>query len=89
VTALSSLLLGKAVSPTIAMTGEVSLRGGVMPIGGLPEKLMAAQRSGIKTVLIPQENVQDLEDVSDEVKQELEIIPVDRVEEVLEKTGLL
>jgi ATP-dependent Lon protease len=89
VTALSSLLLGKAVSPTIAMTGEVSLRGGVMPIGGLPEKLMAAQRSGIKTVLIPQENVQDLEDVSDEVKQELEIIPVDRVEKVLKKTGIL
>lgn len=70
------------------MTGEVSLRGGVMPIGGLPEKLMAAQRAGIRTVFIPYENREDLEDVADEVKEDLTIIPVKRVEEVLQKTGL-
>ena len=60
---------GRPVNPKIAMTGEVSLRGGVMPIGGLPEKLMAAQRAGITKVLIPQENVEDLEDVAEEVKR--------------------
>ena len=71
------------------MTGEVSLRGGVMPIGGLPEKLMAAQRAGIKTVFIPYDNREDLEDVAEEVKAELHIIPVKRVEEVLKQTGLI
>lgn len=89
VTALTSMLLNKGISPEFAMTGEVSLRGGVMPIGGLPEKLMAAQRAGIKAVFIPYDNREDLEDVAEEVKAELHIIPVKRVEEVLEKTGLL
>ncbi|OUP84625.1 endopeptidase La [Lachnoclostridium sp. An169] len=84
-TALASLVTGKAVSPEYAMTGEVSLRGGVMPIGGLPEKLMAAQRAGITKVLIPADNVEDLEDVADEVKEKLEIIPVKKVTEVLKK----
>ena len=87
-TALTSLLLNKAVSPTIAMTGEVSLRGNVMPIGGLPEKLMAAVRAGIKTVCIPKENVEDLEDVAEEVKSKLTIIPVHTVEEVWKVTKL-
>ena len=82
-TALASLLTGKKVSPEYAMTGEVSLRGGVMPIGGLPEKLMAAQRAGITKVLIPADNEQDLDDVADEVKNKLEIIPVKKVTEVL------
>ena len=68
------------------MTGEVSLRGGVMPIGGLPEKLMAAQRAGIKRVFIPKENVEDLEDVADEVKEKLTIIPVKEVTEILKET---
>ena len=71
------------------MTGEVSLRGGVMPIGGLPEKLMAAQRAGIRTVFIPYENREDLEDVAGEVKEDLMIIPVKRIEEVLQKTNLI
>ncbi|WP_294785656.1 endopeptidase La [uncultured Eubacterium sp.] len=88
VTALTSMLLEKSISPEIAMTGEVSLRGGVMPIGGLPEKLMAAQRAGIKTVFIPYDNREELEDVAEEVKAELNIIPVKRVEEVLKETGL-
>lgn len=65
------------------MTGEVSLRGGVMPIGGLPEKLMAAQRAGIKKVLIPAENERDLEEVAEEVKEKLEIVPVETVEQVM------
>lgn len=82
-TALASLLTGKKVRPEYAMTGEVSLRGGVMPIGGLPEKLMAAQRAGITKVLIPADNEQDLDDVADEVKNKLEIIPVKKVTEVL------
>ncbi|BCN29313.1 endopeptidase La [Anaeromicropila herbilytica] len=83
VTALSSLVKGKAVNPEYAMTGEVSLRGQVMPIGGLPEKLMAAQRAGVKKVFIPFENVDDLEDVADEVKEKLEILPVKKVTDVL------
>ena len=67
------------------MTGEVSLRGGVMPIGGLPEKLMAAQRAGITKVFIPYDNQDDLEDVADEVKEKLEIIPVKKVTDVLKR----
>ena len=89
VTALTSMLKEKGISPEYAMTGEVSLRGGVMPIGGLPEKLMAAQRAGIRTVFIPYENREDLEDVADEVKEDLTIIPVKRIEEVLQKTNLI
>lgn len=85
VTALSSLVTGKPAPSEIAMTGEVSLRGGVMPIGGLPEKLMAAQRAGVKHVFIPYENVDDLEDVAEEVKEKLEITPVKTVQEVLDK----
>ena len=65
------------------MTGQVSLRGGVMPIGGLPEKLMAAQRAGIKKVLIPAENERDLEEVAEEVKEKLEIVPVETVDQVM------
>lgn len=83
VTALSSLVTGKKVPVDVAMTGEVSLRGFVMPIGGLPEKLMAAVRAGVKRVFIPHDNVQDLEDVPVEVKEKLEIIPVKKVKEVL------
>ena len=85
-TALASLVTGRAVDTDIAMTGEVSLRGGVMPIGGLPEKLMAAQRAGIKRVFIPKENMEDLEDVADEVKEKLTIIPVKEVTEILRET---
>ena len=85
VTALVSLFTGRAVPPKIAMTGEVSLRGNILPIGGLPEKLMAAVRAGVKTVFIPEKNVEDLEDVADEVKKELEIIPAKKVTDVLNK----
>ena len=82
-TALASLINNIPVSPEYAMTGEVSLRGNVMAIGGLPEKLMAAARAGIKKVFIPEENEDDLKEVAKEVLDELEIIPVKRVEDVL------
>ena len=88
-TAIASLVTGKPVSPKIAMTGEVSLRGVVTAIGGLPEKLLAAQRSGVTTVLIPRENLEDLTDVSREVLDAVEILPVEEVSEVLAKTGIL
>jgi ATP-dependent Lon protease len=84
-TALYSLVKGTAVDPTIAMTGEVSLDGRIMPIGGLPEKLMAAVRSGVKTVFIPADNTEDLEDVPEEIREQLVIHPVERVEQVLKQ----
>ncbi len=88
-TALASLFCGVDVSPAVAMTGEVSLQGSVNPIGGLPEKLMAAQRAGVKKVFIPKDNVDDLKDVAQEVKDKLEIVPVETVEEVLSGLSLL
>ncbi|SFK47253.1 ATP-dependent Lon protease [Lachnospiraceae bacterium KH1T2] len=87
-TAIASLITGRPVSPEIAMTGEISLQGNSMPIGGLPEKLMAAVRADIKKVLIPSENIDDLEDVSDEIKSQLEIIPVKNINEILQITGI-
>ena len=88
-TALSSLINGVAVPPTVAMTGEVSLQGGVNPIGGLPETLMAAQRTGVKKVFIPKDNVDDLKDVAQEVRDVLEIIPVDDAADVLKALGIM
>jgi len=83
VTAIVSVLTGIAVRRDIAMTGEVTLRGRVLPIGGLKEKLLAALRAGITTVLIPAENEKDLVDLPANVKRDLEIIPVSNVEDVL------
>src|SRR3569623_133439 len=83
VTAIISTLTGIAVRRDVAMTGEVTLRGRVLPIGGLKEKLLAALRGGITTVLIPQENEKDLAEIPANVKEGLEIIPVDHVDEVL------
>ncbi|MCP4209373.1 MAG: endopeptidase La [Shimia sp.] len=83
VTSIVSVLTGIPVRNDIAMTGEVSLRGNAMPIGGLKEKLLAALRGGIKTVLIPEENEKDLAEIPDNVKNGLEIIPVKHVSEVL------
>ncbi|WP_199857873.1 endopeptidase La [Erythrobacter sp. EC-HK427] len=84
VTSIVSTLTGVTVRPDVAMTGEVTLRGRVLPIGGLKEKLLAALRGGIKTVLIPEENTKDLAEIPDNVKQGLEIIPVAHVDQVLE-----
>ncbi|MFN8692793.1 MAG: endopeptidase La [Holosporales bacterium] len=82
-TSIVSLLTGIPVRRDIAMTGEITLRGRVLPIGGLKEKLLAALRGGIKTVLIPEENAKDLADVPDSVKKSLEIIPVKHADQVL------
>ncbi len=88
-TAIASLVTGIPVPPNIAMTGEVSLEGVVSAIGGLPEKLMAAERAGVQKVFIPKENIDDLRDVAAEVRDRLEIIPVESIEEVLTALGIL
>lgn len=82
-TALVSSLTGNPVRSDVAMTGEITLRGEVLPIGGLKEKLLAARRGGIKTVVIPKENERDLEDIPDNVKEEIDIHPVRWIDEVL------
>ncbi len=84
-TAITSVLTGIPVRCDVAMTGEITLRGEVLPIGGLKEKLLAAHRGGIKVVLIPQENVKDLAEIPDEVKGAIEIVPVRWFDEVLER----
>jgi ATP-dependent Lon protease len=83
-TSIVSVLTKIPVRSAVAMTGEITLRGRVLPIGGLKEKLLAAHRGGIKTVIIPKENEKDLEDIPDNVKRGLEIIPASTVDEVLE-----
>ena len=83
VTAIVSVMTGIPVRRDVAMTGEITLRGRVLPIGGLKEKLLAASRGGIKTVLIPEENAKDLVEISENIKKGLEIIPVSRMDEVL------
>ncbi|MBT3427770.1 MAG: endopeptidase La [Gammaproteobacteria bacterium] len=83
-TAIVSVLTGIAARAEVAMTGEITLRGQVLPIGGLKEKLLAAHRGGIKVVMIPDENKRDLKDIPDNIKGELEIIPVKWIDEVLE-----
>ncbi|TAK50009.1 MAG: endopeptidase La [Xanthobacteraceae bacterium] len=83
VTAIVSVMTGIPIRHDIAMTGEITLRGRVLPIGGLKEKLLAAARGGIKTVFIPEENAKDLTEISDAIKGGLEIIPVSRMDEVL------
>jgi ATP-dependent Lon protease len=83
-TAMVSTLTGIPVRADVAMTGEITLRGEVLPIGGLKEKLLAAHRGGIKTVLIPEENVKDLAEIPDNVKNKLDIHPVKWIDNVLE-----
>jgi len=83
-TAMVSALSGIPVRADVAMTGEITLRGEVLPIGGLKEKLLAAQRGGIKVVLIPEENTKDLVEIPDNVKNKLDIHPVKWIEQVLE-----
>ena len=84
-TAMLSAVTGKNVRADLAMTGEITLRGRVLPIGGLKEKLLAAKNAGIQTVLIPKENTADVEELSSEITKGLEIIPVETMEEVLKK----
>jgi ATP-dependent Lon protease len=85
ITSIVSVMTGIPVRRDVAMTGEITLRGRVLPIGGLKEKLLAALRGGIKTVLIPEENAKDLVDIPDTVKSKMEIIPVSRMDEVISR----
>ena len=82
-TSIISAITGIAVRRDVAMTGEITLRGRVLPIGGLKEKLLAAQRGGLKTVLIPKDNEKDLADIPENVKGSIEIVPVGMVDEAL------
>ncbi len=82
-TGIISAFSHRYVNNKVGMTGEITLRGRVLPIGGLREKSIAAHRSGLKTIIIPKENVRDLDEIPQSVKEELEIIPVERVEEVI------
>lgn len=82
-TALASLLTGRPVKDDVAMTGEVTLRGKVLPIGGLKEKVLAAHRAGIKTVILPKRNERDLDEIPDDLRADMQFIAVDHVEEVL------
>lgn len=87
-TALVSALTNRAVKKDLAMTGEVTLRGNVLPIGGLKEKSLAAHRSGIKTIIIPKGNLKDLDDVPDTVKNDVTYIPVEKVDQVIQEALL-
>ena len=82
---IASLILGRQISSTVAMTGEVTLRGNVLAVGGIKEKIIAAHRAGVKKVLIPAENMKDLDQVPDEVKSALEFVKIENVEEVIEQ----
>ncbi len=84
-TALSSLITGKTVDPNLAMTGEITLSGAVLPVGGIKEKVLAAHRAGIKKIILPKENERDLQDVPEDVRGELTFVPVETIEEVLKE----
>ena len=84
--ALASMLLGKGVNPKTAMTGEITLRGSVLPVGGIKEKVLAAHRAGITKILLPKENLEDLKEVPEEVRNELEFVLVETIEEVVKET---
>lgn len=84
-TAILSAITARKVRADLAMTGEITLRGRVLPIGGLKEKLLAAKNAGIKTVLVPKENQVDVEELSSEITKGLEIIPVESMDEVLKE----
>jgi ATP-dependent Lon protease len=81
--ALASLISGRTIRPDVGMTGEITLRGQVMPVGGIKEKVLAAHRARLKTVLLPARNEADLEDIPDEVKNEMEFIFVDTIDEIM------
>ena len=82
-TALVSLLTGRRVKSDLAMTGEITLRGKVMPIGGIKEKALAARRAGIKTIILPERNMNDLEDIPEDLRKEMTFVPVERIDQVI------
>jgi ATP-dependent Lon protease len=84
--AIVSLASGRKVKPNLGMTGEITLRGQVLRIGGLKEKVLAAHRSGLRTIVLPRRNEQDLDDVPDEIKQTMKFILVDTVDDVIESS---
>jgi ATP-dependent Lon protease len=88
VTAIASVVTGRSVRHDVAMTGEATLRGNVLPIGGVKEKVLAASRAGIKTVILPRRNEADLEDLPEELRQKMEFVPVDSLDEVLQRALL-
>jgi ATP-dependent Lon protease len=84
-TALASLLTGRTIRHDVAMTGEITLRGRVLPVGGVKEKVLGAHRAGIKTVILPKRNEKDLEDVPEPIRNEMQFVFVDKIDEVFEK----
>jgi len=82
-TSLVSLLTDRAVNPGTAMTGEITLRGRVLPVGGIKEKVLAAHRAGLTRVIMPERNVRDLDDVPEDVREEIEFVPVRTIDQVL------
>ena len=82
-TAVVSALTGKKVRTDVAMTGEITLRGRVLPIGGLKEKVLAAHRLGIKTIILPKENKRDMDDIPNNIRKQLEFVLVEHMDEVL------
>jgi ATP-dependent Lon protease len=82
-TSIVSLLSGVRIRHDVAMTGEITLRGRVLPVGGIKEKVLAAHRAGIKRVILPERNVADLEEVPQEVRDELDFVPVSKMDDVL------
>ena len=87
-TAMVSGLTGRKIRSDVAMTGEITIRGNVLPIGGLKEKVLAAYREGIKTIVLPKENERDIEDIPENIREKLEFVPVEHMDQVL-KTALL
>jgi ATP-dependent Lon protease len=86
--ALISALSGRKIRREVAMTGEITLRGRVLPIGGLKQKVMAAHRAGVTTVIFPAKNLKDLEEIPDDVRQVMTLIPVDHMDEVVQQALL-
>jgi ATP-dependent Lon protease len=84
-TALVSAVSGRLVHADVAMTGEITLRGKVLPVGGIKEKVLAAHRAGIKTIILPKGNVRDLDDIPEALRRELEFVPVDTISEVIQR----
>src|SRR5258706_7434749 len=81
--AVLSALTGRLVRRDVAMTGEITLRGRVLPVGGVKEKVLAAYRAGMTTIVLPRRNVRDLDDIADEIRQPLTLVPVESIDEVI------
>jgi ATP-dependent Lon protease len=85
-TSIASLIMGRKIDPKLAMTGEITLRGRILPIGGIKEKVLAAHRAGIEKILLPEENEKDLNDIPEDVKKQLIFIKIYKVEDLIKET---